>query len=117
MSHAHLVRSVFSSVNLGERPRSRVLEALPDVPHPRAGGVVSHGPLRRRARPRPRHGARWCPISRTELRAKFAKLAASVPWVAADDTLGTVLGFAHGHTQGRALLHQGRPLHLVALHS
>ncbi len=60
-------------------------------------------------------GARAPRISRTEVRALFDALAAARHPSVAPSEHGTVVGFSHGHTRGRALLHEGRVAHLVTL--
>lgn len=54
-------------------------------------------------------------ISRSELRAHFAALASAPHATSSDDRHGVVVGFIHGRTRGRALVHGGRALHLATV--
>jgi len=54
-------------------------------------------------------------LSRTELRSLMTRLAGAPKRVTDDDDAGTVLAFASGKTAGRLLVHNGRPVQLVAL--
>lgn len=60
-------------------------------------------------------GTKTPKLSRTELRSLMARLARSPKRVTDDDDTGTVLAFASGKTAGRLLVHNGRPVQLVAL--
>ncbi len=95
-----------------EGPRVAVLAWFAD---PSACADVWKGGVRAAVSSLPCSG-RAPKISRTELRALFAKLLTAPREITDDDEAGTVMGFTHGRTEARVLLHRGRPVQLTALH-
>lgn len=54
-------------------------------------------------------------ISRTELRSLWAAFSEADGWSTEDEGLGAMAGFSMGKTQGRALISDGRVMHMAAV--